>query len=236
MIKILRRRLASGIVTVILLFSSVPARADFWGGDLPLLANILVQAIQQVAQLQAILGNGKDSLNFMRDINQGVRDAMRLQATLNRTLKSGNWNLANVNDILRQMEDLYGKIPLTAEARTQRMHDVTVAESIQLHNDAFRYADEIDPEAERFKEYARDASPQGAARVGLQAQGLQIHVMNQILRTNAALLKVQSEQLAMQNRRAKLQSEQFRQQYEELGRNLGNAKGGFELSSLSNPH
>lgn len=221
---------------MILFFSAIPARADFWGGDLPLLANILVQAIQQVAQLQAILGNGKDSLNFMRDINQGLRDAMRLQATLNRTLKSGNWNLADVNDILHQMEELYGRIPITAEAKTQSMHDMTVAESIQLHNDAFRYADQVDGEAERMKQYAEQASPQGAAKAGLQAQGVQIHVMNQILRTNAALLKVQSEQLAMQNRKSKLQSEQFRQQYEELGRNLGNAKGGFELSSLSNPH
>lgn len=234
--KKIRKTLAGGTIIFVLLFSSIPARADFWGGDLPLLANILAQAIKQVAQLQAILGNGKDSLNFMRDINQGIRDAMRLQATLNRTLKSGNWNLADVNEILHQMEELYGKIPLTAEAKMQSTHDMTVAESIHLHNEAFRYAGEVDPEAERMKQYAEHASPQGAAKASLQAQGVTIHVLNQLLRTNAALLKVQSEQLAMQNRKSKLQSEQFRQQYEELGRNLGNAKGGFTLPSLSGTH
>lgn len=229
------KRVIGGSALALLLFSST-ARADFWGGDLPILANILVQAIQQVAQLQAILGNEKDSLNFMRDINQGLRDAMRLQSTLNRTLKSGNWNLADVNDILHQMEELYGKIPLTAEAKTQSTHDMTVAESIQLHNDAFRYADEVDPEAERMKQYAEQASPQGAAKASLQAQGVTIHVLNQLLRTNAALLKVQSEQLAMQNRKSKLQSEQFRQQYEDLGRSFSDAKGGFDLPSLSDSH
>ncbi len=232
----LRKSLVSGSIALLLLFSTTPARADFWGGDLPILANILIQAIQQVAQLQSILGNGKDSLNFMRDLNQGIRDAMRLTNTMNRTIKSGNWNLASVQDILHQTQELYGKIPLTAEARMQSTHDVTVAESIQLHNDAFRYAEEVDQEAERIKEYARDASPQGAAKASLQAQGVQIHALNQILRTNAALLKLQSESLALQNRKEKLQSEQFREQYGELARALGGAKGGFELPSLSVAH
>ena len=84
-----------------------------------------------------------------------------------------------------------------------------------------------------MKEYAQVASPQGAAKASLQAQGVQIHVLNQILRTNAALLKVQSEQLAMQNRRAKLQSEQFRAQYSELSDSAQNFQPGFDLPSLS---
>lgn len=229
-------RIKKGLLSLAMAFSlmlSPPAKADFWGADIPILLEILAQAIQQVTQLQSILGNGRDSLNFMRDINSGVRDAMRLRETINRAMKSGNWNLNDVNDILRQMERLYGKIPMTAEAQTQSTHDMTVAESIQLHNDAFRYADDVDPEAERMKQYANVASPQGAAKASLQAQGVTIHVLNQILRTNAALLKVQSEQLAMQNRRSKLQSEQFRDQYNELGQVLRASKGGFDLPSLS---
>lgn len=229
-------KIRKGLLSLVMAFSltlSPRAKADFWGADIPILLEILAQAIQQVTQLQAILGNGRDSLNFMRDINSGVRDAMRLRETINRTVKSGNWNLNDVNDILRQMERLYGKIPKTAEAQTQITHDMTVAESIQLHNDAFRYADNVDPEAERMKQYASVASPQGAAKASLQAQGVTIHVLNQILRTNAALLKVQSEQLAMQNRRSKLQSEQFRDQYNELGQVLRASKGGFDLPSLS---
>lgn len=227
------KKLLLSVTLALSLTFSVQARADFWGADIPILMQILAQAIQQLAQLQAILGNGRDSLNFMRDINQGLRDAMTLRETLNRTLKSGNWNLNDVNDILRQMERLYGKIPATAEAQTQSTHDMTVAESIQLQNDAFRYADSIDPEAEGMKQYANVASPQGAAKASLQAQGVTIHVLNQILRTNAALLKVQSEQLAMQNRKSKLQSEQFRDQYNELGQVLQASKGGYDLPSLS---
>ena len=231
-----RYKIATAVLSLSLLLPGPQARADFWGGDLPLLAQILAQAIQEVTQLQMILGTGKDSLNFLRDINQGVRDAMQLRDTMNRTLKPGNLNLNNVTDVIHELEGIYGRIPMTAEAKLQSTQDLTIAESVQLHNDAFRYADEVDPEAERIKNYADVASPQGAAKAGLQAQGVQIHVLNQILRTNAALLKVQSENLAMQNRRSKLQSEQFRQQYTEMSKSLTDFTPGFDLPSLSSGH
>lgn len=216
------------------LITSPPAKADFWGGDLIYLAQILEQAIMQVQQLKSILGNGKDSLEFLQQINEGQRTALHIINTMNRVLKPGNLsNLSDVNAVIREIQDIYGKIPITAEAKLQSTHDVTVAESIQLHNDAFKYADEVDPEAERIKNYAQVASPQGAAKASLEAQGAIIHVLNQVLRTNAAILKIQSENLAMQNRKSKMQSEAFRSQYTELSSSLRDYKPSFDLPSLS---
>ena len=216
------------------LIASPSAKADFWGGDLIYLAQILEQAIMQVQQLKSILGNGKDSLEFLQQINEGQRTALRIINTMNRVLKPGNLsNLNDVNSVLREIQDIYEKIPITAEAKLQSTHDVTVAESIQLHNDAFKYADEVDPEAERIKNYAQVASPQGAAKASLEAQGAIIHVLNQVLRTNAAILKIQSENLAMQNRKSKMQSEAFRSQYTELSSSLRDYKPSFDLPSLS---
>ncbi len=85
------KKMFAQISLCLALFSvSLPARADFWGGDLIYLAQILQQSILQVEQLRTILGNGRDSLNFMKDINQGLRDAMRLANTMNRTMNGGN--------------------------------------------------------------------------------------------------------------------------------------------------
>ncbi len=216
------------------LITSPSAKADFWGGDLIYLAQILEQAIMQVQQLKSILGNGKDSLEFLQQINEGQRTALRIINTMNRVLKPGNLsNLSDVNAVIREIQDIYGKIPITAEAKLQSTHDVTVAESIQLHNDVFKYADEVDPEAERIKNYAQVASPQGAAKASLEAQGAIIHVLNQVLRTNAAILKIQSENLAMQNRKSKMQSEAFRSQYTELSSSLRDYKPSFDLPSVS---
>jgi hypothetical protein len=226
-------RKTAPLILIFVVAMPLRARADFWGGDLPLLAQILSESIMEVENLQMLLGTSKDSLNYLHDLNSGLRDAMQLMRTMNQTLKPGNLsNLNNVNDLIHELEQIYGRIPSTSEAKLQSTHDLTVAESIDLHNNAFRYADQVDPEAERIKDYASQASPQGAARAGLQAQGMQIHVLNQILRTNAALLKVQSENLAMQNRKSKMQSEQFRGQYNDLSRSLVEFTPGFDLPSL----
>jgi hypothetical protein len=230
----LKKYFLSFIMLFSVLITSPSAKADFWGGDLIYLAQILEQAIMQVQQLKSILGNGKDSLEFLQQINDGQRTALRIINTMNRVLKPGNLsNLSDVNAVIREVQDIYGKIPITAEAKLQSTHDVTVAESIQLHNDAFKYADEVDPEAERIKNYAQVASPQGAAKASLEAQGAIIHVLNQVLRTNAAILKIQSENLAMQNRKSKMQSEAFRSQYTELSSSLRDYKPSFDLPSLS---
>lgn len=211
-----------------------PARADFWGGDLIYLAQILQTAIQQLTQLQNILGNGRDTLNLLRDINRGLREALNVMRTANQTLRPGVLSdLDSLDLVLAKVEELYGRIPNTPEGKMQLMTDRSVAEAINLHNEAFKYADRLDPEAERIKDYAHMVNPAGAAKVTVQSMGMVIHVLNQILRTNAAILKLQSEQLALQNRRGKLDSEQFRMQYEGVSDAFGNLRSNFNLPSIS---
>ena len=230
----MKKRIVQLLIVLTLLTPAAPARADFWGGDLVYLAQILQQAIIQVEQLKRIFGTSKESYEFLQQINEGQRQALRIFNTMNRSLKPGNLSdLRDIADVIREVQDIYGKIPMTAEAKAQSTHDLTVAESIQLHNDAFKYADTVDPEAQRIINYAQIASPQGAAKTSLEAQGAMIHVLNQVLRTNAAILKVQSETLAMQNRKSKLQSEAFRTQYDELSNGLAGSKASFDLPSLS---
>lgn len=216
------------------LFRPGVVRADFWGGDVIVLGQILQNAIQQLLQLKQLLGTGQDTLGLIRDINRGLRDALSLMRTQNTTLSPGVLSqLQNADDVLRAVEQLYGTIPRTAEAPVQRTTDQSVAEAIHLHNEAFRYAERVDPEAERIKDYARVVNPLGAERLTAQSMGVLIHVLNQVLRTNAAILKVQSEQLALANRREKLNSEQYRMQYEGLGRAFGELRPAYELPSLA---
>lgn len=228
------KRLFVILFLVISITTARPARADFWGGDLVYLAQILQTAIQQLTQLQNILGNGRDTLNLLRDINRGLREALNVMRTANQTLRPGVLSdLDSLDLVLSKVEELYGRIPNTPEGKMQLMTDRSVAEAINLHNEAFKYADRLDSEAERIKDYAHMVNPAGAAKVTVQSMGMMIHVLNQILRTNAAILKLQSEQLALQNRRGKLDSEQFRMQYEGVSDAFGNLRSNFNLPSIS---
>jgi uncharacterized protein YaaN involved in tellurite resistance len=180
-----------------------------------------------------MIGNGQDTLNYLHDINRGIADAMRITRTMNTTVQPGILSdLQSTEDILSRLQDLYGRIPRTSEAAVQQTTDQSVAEAIQIHNQVYQYADQVDPEAERIKDYARDVSPLGAQKLSAQALGVLINVMNQILRTNGAMLKLQSEQLAMSNKREKLNSEQFKTQYDDLSQAFGSLKSQYQLPSL----
>lgn len=198
------------------------ALADFWGGDIPLLIQIVANTLQQLAQLKQIMGNGRDTLNLMRDINEGIWEAMGILRTMNTTIQPGIFSqYKNPADLINALQSLYGMIPNTEAAKLQAAQDESVSEAIILHNQAFDYAAMIDPEAEKIKDYSRGVSPAGAGRLTAQSLGVLIHVSNQILRTNAAMLKILSENLALQNRREKLNSKQFETQYSGISSTLG---------------
>ena len=197
------------------------ARADFWGGDIPLLIQIVANTLQQLAQLRAILGNGKDTLGLIREINEGVRQALDLARTMNGTIRPGVFSeFKDVNGVLNAIETLYGMVPDTGSSKLEKLQDQSASEAITLHNQAFKYAETIDPEAERIKAYAMIASPGAASKLTAQSVGVLIHVSNQILRTNAAILKLISENFALQNRHEKLGSQAFKATYEGVSKNM----------------
>lgn len=227
-------KIVSAFILLLFCLQSSPAYADFWGGDIPLLTQIVANTLQELAQLRSILSTGQENLQLIRDINRGINEAMNLARTMNVKLSPGVLSdLQSAQEALATIEQLYGKIPMTSQAKSQQLMDQSAAEAIQLHNDAFKYAAEIDPQAEQIKEYAKMASPGGAQKLTAQSVGVLIHVMNQVLRTNAAILKIQSEQLATQNRKSKLSSEQFRAEYDGLSKALGELKPTYDLPSLS---
>ena len=220
-------------LTFIYFLQPTRAYGDFWGGDLPLLTQIIVNTLEQLSKLQTLIGQGKETIDLIRDINRGIRDAMHMIKT-DGTLHPGVLSeLQRIEQVIKAVEDLYGRTPKTQSARMQQTTDLSVAESIHLHNEAFRYADKIDPEAERIKQYARDVNPLGAGKLTAQGIGVMIHVLTQILRTNAAILKIQSEQLALQNRHDKLGSEQGKIQYEQLSNAFHELKPQYRVKAPS---
>lgn len=209
------------------------AHADFFGGDDVILANILAQAIEQLSELEQILGTGQDQISFLRQINEGVSQAMGLMRTANSTLKPGVFfQYQGLDQMLSLLRQAYGMVPKTRDSQVEALTDESVAEAISLHNDAFTYADGIDPEAERIKDFSKDTSPLGAARLTAESLGVLIHVSNQILRTQAEALNIQSENLAMTNRREKLNSGQLQIQYEGLSDAFSNISPMSDAANL----
>lgn len=201
----------------LLLVVPKPVKADMFGGDIVILTQILANAIQQLVQLREILTTGSDTLSLLRDINRGIRDGLAVIQMINPKFNPGLYgDLDTADRVLAAITDLYGSIPQTSEARLQQAQDQSVAESISMNGTLFRFADQADEEGKRIVEHARDVSPQGAAKLTAQSVAVLIGVTTQVLRTNSMMLKMMGESMALNNRKGKLQAEQFKSQYDGL--------------------
>lgn len=210
----LKRLFIGGLIVATLVFPQ-PSRADFWGGDVVVLTQILANAVQQLIQLRQILTNGADTLDLMRDINRGIRDGLTVIQMINPKFNPGLYgDMETADRVLNVISDLYGKIPQTPERRLQEAQDKSVSESIAMNGNLFKFADQADDESKRIFNHSQMVSPQGAAKLTAQSVAILISVSTQVLRTNSMMLKMMSENMALQNRKEKIQSAQFKTQYD----------------------
>lgn len=215
------------------LFFAKPAKADFWGGDIPLLIKIVANTLEQLIVLKQIFKTGQDHLGLTKELNKGIRDGLQVIRVLNPKFNPGLYgNLETVQQVQRAIEDLYGLIPQTNQSKLQAAQDRTVSESIVMNGRLFQYADDVDAETKRIIEHAQNVSPQGAAKLTAESLAILIGVTTQILRTNSMMLKVMGQNMALANRREKLESEQFKTQYEGLSSALGSLPSNPKLKPL----
>lgn len=230
------RNLKSKIMAIILsvtLLIPQPSRADVWGGDIVVLTQILLNALQQLIQLRQILSTGSDTLNLTRDLNQGIRSGLDIVRIINPQFNPGLYgDLETAEQVQNAISNLYGAVPQSAESRLQETQDQSVSQSISMNGQLFRFADQVDVEGHRILDLAPNVSPQGAGKLTAQALGILIGVMTQVLRTNSMMLKMMAENMALQNRKEKITSSQFRTQYDGLTNALGSLPKEIELPSL----
>ena len=223
-------------ISWILIFAmsfSQNTRADLFGSDTAVLVQILTNAIRQLTQLQQILGTNSDTLRLLREVNRGIKDGLDVIRILDPKFNPGLYgDLQTVDRVLKSIEDLYGAVPLTAEARLQTVQDLSASESIAMNGTLFRYADQVDRESHRIFEHSQNVNPQGAAKLTAQSVAVLIGVTTQVLRTNSMMLKLMGQNMALSNRKDKIQAAQFRTQYQELSTALSGLKTGNKLSTL----
>lgn len=228
------KRLAVAVCfSVITLFSPQPARADLFGADVAVLTQILAQAIQTVLQLKSILENGRDTLGLLRDVNAGVRSGLDLIRIINPRFDPGVFgDLRDPQAVLRALEHLYGLIPQGANQDLIQSQDQSVAEVIAMNRNLFDYADQVDRERERILFHSQVVSPQGAGKLQNQALGVLIGVATQLLRTQSQMLKIMAQNMAYENRKEKLSTKNFQDNYKGLSESFNKLPSDVNLPKL----
>lgn len=223
------KRIKSFLLCVIL---SCPfsAKASIFGEETLVLAQILANAVQQLAQLKSLLDNGQDSLSLLRDINRGINDSLNLIKTISPNTDPGlykDWD--KVSSALTQLETIYGIAVESRDLKVQNDTDQSVAEAISLNNNIYKYTAQIDQIGELIKSESHAVSPGGAAKLTAQSLGVMLNLQNEMLRTQGTGLKLQAQALALQNRKDKERTRQMVNGADNLNSALAGVSPTFEL-------
>jgi hypothetical protein len=216
--------------TVFLMLLPFEANADMFGGDVVVLTQILVQAIQQLVQLKQMFEQGKDSLDLMRDINRGINDSLNLVRTVYPDIDPGiyrDWD--RLDKALHGVKEIYGAVTPSPEAPIQRDTDQNIAEAIALNNSVYKYTKDIDEISESIKQYSHSVSPGGAQKLTAESLAVMLNVMNQSLRTQATGLKIQAQSLAVQNHKEKESTRQTLETAEILSHSMKGQDVSFQM-------
>ena len=204
----------------------------FWGNpaDTAYLAQLVANAVKQLIQLQKALKTAKSNLQLIRSINKGIDNALDLIQTMNPELDPGiykDWR--KVDAAFEQLEKIYGIVVDSPYTRAQKDLDKTAALGIARNNQIFEYSKKIDQIGENIKQFARVASPKGAQKVTAQSLGVALHVMNESLRAQATGIKLQSQAIAVENKKDKDRTRQIVKTTNSLQKMMKDYKPSFEL-------
>lgn len=219
------------IFLILLIWMSLvtsPARADLWGADLPLLAEIVANTLQQIYEIRQVINNGKNQVDLIREINRGINDSLRMMETITGNVDPGiyrDWSQAQ--NALKGILEIYGKAPKSPSERVQTDADQGVAEAIALNNSIFEYTKRIDLVGEQIKNFSHQVSPGGAAKLTAEGVGVMLHVMNEGLRAQATGLKLQAQSMALGNKKEKDQTRSFLEQSRQLSSEMKNLDTSF---------
>ena len=218
-----------------LCFLQLPSSRAFFGDggagwvQVTYLTKILTENIRRYEQLKRIIETEKNRDNYLRLINAGLENSIGLLNSL--PIKDAKIlsDLKNFNQAYKSIVRVYGQVPHSLEATMHMLHDQTVVESIEMIGNLYPYTRSQEENARSIAIQSRRASPKGAARMTVESNAKILHTLNQILKINGQILKLQSEQLAMSNKYGKDSVGNFNKINKGMRSSLKSFDGDFSL-------
>lgn len=214
---------------LLVLAITLPSKADLFGGDVAVLAQILAESVKQYYQLKALVEQGSDQMGYIRFINAGIDNSIGLMESLPIKDERILAELREFKGALQKVDDLYGKIPKSPESALHLLHDQTVAESLRMANSFKDFSDAQEKNSQMIAVQARQASPKGAVRMQAETSAEILRSLSQLIRLNTQILKLQSEQLAMTNKVSKDGVASFQRLNQDLGSGFTKFKPDMKL-------
>jgi hypothetical protein len=167
------------------------------------LIKIYHENLKRFIQMREMIQQARSHDQYIRVLNEGLNSAMGVSSVL--PLKDDQIlnQLRQFQDALRKVEEIYGIVPKGSDSELHKLHDMTIAESLKLANILQDYSLQQEQNATAVFYQSSQASPKGAERMNAQMSAQILQSVNQLIKVNGQMLKMQSESLAFANKQDK---------------------------------
>lgn len=180
------------------------------------LIKIYQENLKRFIQIKEMIDQARSHDDYIRALNSGLNNAIGLAQVTPLADDQILRSLSQFQDALKKVEEIYGLIPKSSDEALHKLHDMTIAESLKLANTLQDYALIQEKNAANVFYQSTTASPKGAERMNAQMSAQVLHSINQLIKVNGQMLKMQSESLAFTNKQDKDQTAGFNKTSKDL--------------------
>ena len=209
------------ILALLIMIIPFGAKADFWGGDLPLLAQIVTNTLKTIAELEK-------QTNFLRDEMDGVRDRINRIRTIADVVQPANWNQwKDPNEALRRLRLIYYTLPKEYQSEKSQAIEEELTKAMNLIAKVSGESSTTFYSGKELERKGADASPAVAQKLTASGVGTLVSMESQSQVIQSHIISLLTQILAEANEKESRMIVSKGTSFNDYSDNLGTKSGWF---------
>lgn len=217
------------ILMSLALLCSAPAKADLWGGDLPLLAQIVANTLQTLHQLQT-------QTSMLKDEMAGIKDKIHRIQTIANVVQPSQWEeWKDPQEAFRRLQLIYHTLPKEYHSAKADEIEATITRAMNLISRVGPEAKSTFHSGKELERRGADASPGVAQKLTASGVGTLVAMESQSLVIQSHITELLAQMLADANEEEARMVVSKGQSFAEVSRSLGTDDGKFSTHVFKVP-
>lgn len=213
------------ILSLALLFPCI-SKADLWGGDLPLLAQIVTNTLNTMMEL-------KKQSDYMNDELAGIRDRIERIKTIADIVQPETWDQwKDPMEAMRRLRLIYHTMPKEYRSAKYDAIDEELSKAMNLISRVSHGAQSTFLSGKELERRGADASPGVAQKLTASGVGTLVSMESQSLIIQSHVTSLLTQMLADANERETRSVVSNGRSYASVSENLGKHDGKFSTHVL----
>jgi hypothetical protein len=215
------------LISAAFLFLPYQAKADLWGADLPLLAEIVFNTLHTMMELEQQTSQMKDELD-------GIKDRIDRIRTISELVKPSSWDQwKDPHEALRRLKTIYYTLPKEYKNDKSAQVEDDLSKAFNLSARVNNDAQSSFNSGKELERRGADASPGVAQKLTASGVGTLIALESQSQVIQSQITNLLAQMIAEGNEKESRMVVSRGQSFSGFSRNLNQSDGRFSFQALS---